>query len=96
MSKRSLAELLAKLRHHYRMEAGKAAKGRLIDGWVNAIGHERKYAIKGLRGLRCIGRGGGRPRYSPGVAAAAAEHPAFDQRQTTPTLANSLYGVFFG
>lgn len=52
MSQTCLHELLQCLRYDYRQTPGKGAKGRIIDQWCRASGHERKYAIKELRAQR--------------------------------------------
>ena len=52
MSQTSLHELLQLLRYDYRQTPGKGARGVIIDQWCRASGHERKYAIKILRGQR--------------------------------------------
>jgi hypothetical protein len=79
MSQTSLQELLQLLRYDYRQTPGKGARGAILDQWCRASGHERKYAIKvlrGQRGLEVVGarregpppeRGGSAKVYGPAL-----------------------------
>jgi len=85
MSQKSRQEALEKLRWHYARATSRQNKSELIAAWCRLSGHERKYAIKELRGQRGPGvapqaaprtrrgRGGSQAKYGPAVRAILKE-----------------------
>lgn len=82
MSQTSLHELLQLLRYDYRQTPGKGARGVIIGQWCRASGHERKYAIKVLRGQR-----------GPEVVGARREGPAPERGGSAKHYGPELVGI---